>query len=131
MASNQIDPLWLAMSKLRRGKLEDCINLCNEILSSNPGDQAAWLTKCKAVVKQNYLDDIELDEEGVAEVLMDEHSMASVPRYLQCHYVICLGDHVNSSNPIGPEHLSTHHRTLPRVEATIRRLDLFLRQDVQ
>ncbi len=85
MASNQIDPLWLAMSKLRRGKLEDCINLCNEILSSNPGDQAAWLTKCKAVVKQNYLDDIELDEEGVAEVLMDEHSMASVPRYLQCH----------------------------------------------
>jgi hypothetical protein len=38
---NQIDPLWLAQSKLRRGKLEDCINICNEILSTNPGDQVS------------------------------------------------------------------------------------------
>ncbi len=36
--------------------------------------------KCRAVVKQNYIDDIELDEEGVAEVLMDENAVASVPR---------------------------------------------------
>ncbi len=80
MASNQVDPLWLAMSKLRRGKLEECINICNEILASNPGDQAAWITKCKAVTKQNFIDDIELDEEGVAEMLMDENAMAAVPR---------------------------------------------------
>jgi tetratricopeptide repeat protein 8 len=78
--SDQVDPLWLAMSKLRRGKLEECINICNDILAANPGDQAAWLTKCRAVVKQNYIDDIEMDEEGVAEVLMDENAMAAVPR---------------------------------------------------
>ena len=101
MTSKQIDPLWLAMSKLRRGKLEECINICNELLAANPGDQvrimsfnffleiwiksvyllkAAWVTKCKAVTKQNFIDDIELDEEGVAEMLMDENAMASVPR---------------------------------------------------
>eukprot|EP01038_Epipyxis_sp_PR26KG_P007096 gene7096-9682_t len=78
--SNNLDPLWLAMSKLRRGKLDECIKLCDEMLAQNPGDQAAWMTKCKAVIKQNYIDDIELDEEGVAEMLMDENAMASVPR---------------------------------------------------
>ena len=39
------------------------------------------MTKCRAVIKQNYMDDIELDEEGVAEMLMDENALASVPRY--------------------------------------------------
>ena len=34
-----MDPLWHAMSKLRRGKLEECIALCDEMLSQNPGDQ--------------------------------------------------------------------------------------------
>jgi len=33
-------------------------------------------------VKQNYIDDIELDEEGVAEMLLDENNVASMPRYL-------------------------------------------------
>jgi hypothetical protein len=32
------------------------------------------------VIKQNYIDDIELDEEGIAEVMMDENAMAAVPR---------------------------------------------------
>jgi tetratricopeptide repeat protein 8 len=36
--------------------------------------------KCKAVIQQNYIDDIELDEEGVAEMLMDENAVASMPR---------------------------------------------------
>lgn len=36
--------------------------------------------KCRAVIKQNYIDDIELDEEGIAEVLMDENAMSSMPR---------------------------------------------------
>jgi tetratricopeptide repeat protein 8 len=72
--------LWLAMSKLRRGKLEECISLCDELLAKNPQDQAAWFVKCKAVIKQNYIDDIEMDEEGVAEMLLDENAMASMPR---------------------------------------------------
>ena len=103
-----MDPLWLALSKLRRGKLDECISICDGILAENPGDQvavfqfvrlfnfiiqivdallalwhkqAAWITKCKAVIKQNFIDDIELDEEGVAEMLLDENALASMPRY--------------------------------------------------
>jgi hypothetical protein len=42
--------------------------------------QAAWLVKCKAVIRQNYIDDIELDEESVADIVMDENAVASMPR---------------------------------------------------
>lgn len=78
-----MDPLWMAMSKLRRGKIDEAIALCDQMLSQNPKDQAAWLVKCKAVIKQNYIDDIELDEEGVAEMLMDENAVASMPRLVE------------------------------------------------
>lgn len=75
-----MDPLWLALSKLKRGKLDECIEICNEILTNNPADQAAWLTKCKATTRQAYIDDVELDEESVAEMIMDENALNSVPR---------------------------------------------------
>lgn len=75
-----MDPLWLANSKLRRGRLKECIAICDELLSQNSGDQAAWLLKCRATVKDKFIDDIELDEEGVAEMIMDENAVASVPR---------------------------------------------------
>jgi tetratricopeptide repeat protein 8 len=42
--------------------------------------KAAWLVKCKAVIRQNYIDDIELDEESVADIVMDENAVASMPR---------------------------------------------------
>ena len=80
MPQQKLDPLWFAMSKLRRGKYDECIVLCDEILATNPADQAAWLTKFRAIIKQNYIDDIELDEESVAEILMDENAVASAPR---------------------------------------------------
>jgi hypothetical protein len=34
-----MDPLWYAMSLLRRGKLEACIEACDSMLMTNPGDQ--------------------------------------------------------------------------------------------
>lgn len=75
-----MDPLWKAISYLRRGKLEKCIEACNELLTETPGDQATWLVRCKAVTRQNYLDDIELDEESIADIVMDENAVASMPR---------------------------------------------------
>lgn len=42
------------------------------------------MAKCRAVIKQNYIDDIELDEEGVAEMLLDENALASMPRWDKC-----------------------------------------------
>ena len=78
-----MNPLWLAMSKLRRGKLDECISICDDLLSQNAADQAAWLLKCKAVINQNFIDDIELDEEGLAEMLLDENAVASMPRFVR------------------------------------------------
>jgi hypothetical protein len=36
---NRMDPLWLAMSKLRRGKLDECVSICDEALAKNQNDQ--------------------------------------------------------------------------------------------
>ena len=40
------------------------------MLDKNPMDQAAWLLKCKALTKKSWVDDLEIDEEGVADILM-------------------------------------------------------------
>ena len=40
------------------------------MLEKNPYDQAAWLLKCKALTKKNWVDDLEVDEEGIADILM-------------------------------------------------------------
>ena len=75
-----MDQLWLAMSKLRRNRLDECIAICDGLLGENPGDQAAWFVKGKAVLRKNFIDDVELDEESFAEVLLDENAVASMPR---------------------------------------------------
>ena len=77
-----MDPSWLAMSALRKCQYSKCIAICDEITatSGNKNDQAVWALKCKAVIKENYIDDIELDEESVAEMLMDENATAAVAR---------------------------------------------------
>lgn len=48
--------------------------------------KAAWSIKCKAVTKQNFIDDIELEDEGIGEMLMDENALASMPRYKKYSY---------------------------------------------
>jgi tetratricopeptide repeat protein 8 len=75
-----MDPLWLARSKLRRGHLDETLEICDSLLLENPADSAAWFTKCKGVIKQNFIDDIELDEVSFAELLLDENAVASMPR---------------------------------------------------
>jgi len=80
MALNQVDRVWLAMSKLRRRKFDECIEICTDLLNENNLDQAVWLIKCKALTAQQYLDDTEMEEEGVAEILLDENATASMPR---------------------------------------------------
>jgi hypothetical protein len=46
------------------------------------------MAKCRAVIKQNYIDDIEMDEEGVAEMLLDENALASMPRCAYRQYLL-------------------------------------------
>ncbi|EFJ39613.1 TRP protein for flagellar function [Volvox carteri f. nagariensis] len=75
-----VNPVWLAQSRLRRRKFDSCIELCTGILEKNPYDQAVWYLKTRALTLKNWIDDLEIEEEGVADVLMDEHQVAQVPR---------------------------------------------------
>jgi tetratricopeptide repeat protein 8 len=36
--------------------------------------------KCKALTKKAYIDDLEIDEEGVADILMDDNAINKAPR---------------------------------------------------
>ena len=42
--------------------------------------QAAWCLKLRCLTEQVYVDEVENDEEGIAESLMDDNSMAQVAR---------------------------------------------------
>jgi tetratricopeptide repeat protein 8 len=39
MVAQDMNPVWLAQSRLRRRKFDACIGTCTSVLSSNPYDQ--------------------------------------------------------------------------------------------
>ncbi|GIX88931.1 tetratricopeptide repeat protein 8 [Caerostris extrusa] len=50
------------------------------ILEEKPYDEAAWTLKMKALTQEVYVDDLETDEEGIADIIMDENSIAQMAR---------------------------------------------------
>lgn len=56
-SSQPIDPLWLANSKFRRGKLAECIEICNSLLATNPGDlvRSIYITETTELNDDNFL----------------------------------------------------------------------------
>lgn len=78
----QVDPLWLAVRRLRRRRFDEAMGIAEGLLSARPRDQAAWFVKCTALVDQATLDtdDTEMEDEGVAETLLDENAIAALPR---------------------------------------------------
>ncbi|EDO48470.1 predicted protein, partial [Nematostella vectensis] len=42
--------------------------------------KAAWCLKTRALTEQVYVDEVDVDEEGIAEMLMDDNSVAQLPR---------------------------------------------------
>jgi hypothetical protein len=42
--------------------------------------QAVWFLKCRALTAKSYIDDTDMEEAGVAEMLLDDNAMASAPR---------------------------------------------------
>ena len=75
-----LHPVWLASNYLRRRKYDECIAICTDILAKNPYDQAVWYLKCRALTLKNWIDDTEIEEEGVAELLLDDNAIAQCPR---------------------------------------------------
>ena len=92
------------MSKLRRRDYDEAIRLCTQILAENPYDrvfdtkiyfhrtfciillchqtQAVWFLKCRALTLRDWIDDTEMEEEGVGDLLLDENAVAATPRYV-------------------------------------------------
>ncbi|KAJ8600068.1 hypothetical protein CTAYLR_001872 [Chrysophaeum taylorii] len=75
-----MDPFWLALSHFKRRDYERCASLCEGLLKQQPGDQAALLLQCRARTGQNVEDDTELEEEGVADLMLDENAVSTKPR---------------------------------------------------
>ncbi|XP_023289541.1 tetratricopeptide repeat protein 8-like [Orussus abietinus] len=71
---------FLANSLFSRRKYEKCATICTDLLRKNPLDQTAWLLQMRALTHQVYVDDIESEEEGIAEYLLDNYTIASMPR---------------------------------------------------
>ncbi len=52
-----------------------------------PSSQGAWFLKARALTEQTYVDEVEVEEEGIAEVLMDDTAIADVAR--GCGQTLC------------------------------------------
>lgn len=72
--------MYIALSYYRRRKFDECIEVCTKLLTKNPYDQGAWVLKTRALTEQIYVDEVEVDEEGIAEMLMDDTAIAQVAR---------------------------------------------------
>jgi tetratricopeptide repeat protein 8 len=69
-----------AMSRFRRRRFDECIQLCDELLASNPRDQAAWSLKCQCLTKKNFIDDLEIEQENLGDILLDDNQVSGVAR---------------------------------------------------
>jgi tetratricopeptide repeat protein 8 len=58
-----LNSVWLAQSRFRRRRFDDCIEICTQILERNPFDQAVWYLKCRALTLKNWIDDTEIEEQ--------------------------------------------------------------------
>ncbi|KAM3855347.1 tetratricopeptide repeat protein 8 isoform 4-T4 [Vipera latastei] len=76
----EMDPLLHALSYFRRRKFQLCSDLCSQLLEKEPGDQAVWCLKMRALTEMVYVDEIEVDQEGIAEMMLDENAIAQVAR---------------------------------------------------
>jgi hypothetical protein len=75
-----VDPFYLAHCRFRRRRYDECIAVCTKLLTDNPYDKAVWLLKCQAFAARGYVDDTELEEQGIADMLFDDNKLASVAR---------------------------------------------------
>eukprot|EP00818_Percolomonas_sp_WS_P002291 CAMPEP_0117443152 /NCGR_PEP_ID=MMETSP0759-20121206/4543_1 /TAXON_ID=63605 /ORGANISM="Percolomonas cosmopolitus, Strain WS" /LENGTH=512 /DNA_ID=CAMNT_0005235109 /DNA_START=61 /DNA_END=1599 /DNA_ORIENTATION=+ len=70
----------LALSRFRRRRFDDAIEISSNMLEKNYADQALWFIKCRSLTAKNFVDDTDLEDEGVAEILLEDNAMASAPR---------------------------------------------------
>lgn len=70
----------LAISRFYRKKYDECISLCDEILKESPNDLSTQLLKTHCIRRKNFVDHLESDESTLGELLLDDHSISTLPR---------------------------------------------------
>mmetsp|Transcript_6828 Transcript_6828/g.11284 ORF Transcript_6828/g.11284 Transcript_6828/m.11284 type:complete len:517 (-) Transcript_6828:220-1770(-) len=78
--SDSLNSVFRARSLFNRRKYERCIEICTKLLAENPYDMAVWFLKTRALTMVDYIDDTDMEEEGIAEILMDDNALAKAPR---------------------------------------------------
>ena len=70
----------LAVSRFYRKKYDDCIKICDEILAQSPQDLSSQLLKTHCIKRKNYVDHLEADESSIGDLILDDHSISTLPR---------------------------------------------------
>lgn len=70
-----IDPAWLALSRLRRRRLDASIAICDSVLQSNPFDLAVWYVKVRSLTNKMWIDESEVDSDGIGDALLDSNAV--------------------------------------------------------
>ncbi|VDM13619.1 unnamed protein product, partial [Wuchereria bancrofti] len=76
----ELDFRLKALLYFKHNNIEKAIEICNDILEKNPYDQAAWNLKMSCLTEQFYVDELENDERGIAEIFLDDTVLASKAR---------------------------------------------------
>ncbi|KAL9652353.1 hypothetical protein ABK040_012009 [Willaertia magna] len=76
----ELDPSLIAVMKYRRRKFDESIAACNKLLRKNFKDTSMWYIKCKSITSKVWIDDTEMEDEGIADILLDETTMSTAPR---------------------------------------------------
>ena len=70
----------LAISRFYRRKYDECIKICDSILSQSPNDLSSQLLKTHCIRRKNYIDHLESDESSIGDLILDDHSISTLPR---------------------------------------------------
>ena len=84
-----MDPIYSALFLFERREFQDCVEKCTEILEKNPYDETIWSLKTRALTAQVMVDDIDGDEEGIVDVVLDDNAIRQVkPNAYKCPYLV-------------------------------------------
>lgn len=72
-----MDPLTLAVSRMRRRRFEEAVDACTGMLEGR-ADEAAWTVKCLSLTALDFVDELEVEDEE--DELMEDAAMAKAPR---------------------------------------------------
>ena len=98
-----LDPVWKAMSSIKRRRYDEAVDICSTILEKNPRDkvrfknlaghktkiqhlehvnkQAVWFLKCRSLTLKSWVDDTDIvEEDGMGDAALDDNVIAAVPR---------------------------------------------------